>query len=412
MTVQDFINNRNKYKIDHTYQRPNDAWSTEDKQCLIDTILKGEPLPIFFMNYKSNEKIFYIVDGQQRLTCIEQFYENKIKLNEKFSGKTLAGQTFNRENPLRDDDKTNFLSYELNFHIMEDYDDERVRLIFSRLQRGKPLSLGERLNAKPGSIVELMRDLAKHSFIEKSTGVAKNRYGVFPDTARILFYEKFGAKQCGSNELYSFFDDYKDLDKKCKEYKNAISILNFLEKCFPPNPGNYQYLEKHAWVLAVYTMIRDLKLSYSLIDKEQIIQNFIIDFHSKVYSEDFRKSKVNYQRFYDNVRGGWSEKIVALRRDILIKEFLSKNNLAELDDKRQISDEEKISIFATTKNCELCNIGFKDYKDAEYHHIERYADGGKTTTDNIMILCSKCHDTIHGKSEIIIPTEEEVEEIE
>ena len=137
------------------------------------------------------------------------------------------------------------------------------------------------------------------------------------------FYEKYGAKQCGSNELYTFFDDYKDLDKKSKEFKNAISVLNYLEKCFPPIPGNYQYLEKHAWVLAVYTMIRDLKLSYSLTDKEQVIKSFIVDFHSKVYSEDFRKSRVNYQRFYNNVRGGWSEKIISLRREILIHEFFT-----------------------------------------------------------------------------------------
>lgn len=56
---------------------------------------------------------------------------------------------------------------------MEDYDDERVRLIFSRLQRGKPLALGERLNAEPGTIVECMRELAHHPFMSKSIGVAK-----------------------------------------------------------------------------------------------------------------------------------------------------------------------------------------------------------------------------------------------
>ena len=412
MTIQQFINNRNKYKVDFTYQRPDNAWSKEDKQCLIDTILKGEPLPIFFMNYNSDEKIFYIVDGQQRLSCISQFYDNELKLSEKFSGKSRDGKTFNGINALEDDDKNDFLNYNINFHVMEDYDDERVRLIFSRLQRGKPLALGERLNAEPGTIVDCMRELAKHPFMSESIGVAKNRYGIYPDSARILFYEKFGAKQCGSQELYNFFDNFKNLDKKSREFKNATTILNFLEKCFPAKPGNYKHLEKHAWVLAVYTMVRELKLSYSLIDQEEKIRKFIIDFHSKIYNEDFRKSKPNYQRFYDNVRGGWSEKIIALRRDILIKEFLAKFPIAELDDKRQISDEEKIAIFATRKTCALCNCDFKDYKDAEYHHKERYADGGKSTIENIMILCTKCHDRIHGNSELEIPSEEEITEVD
>ncbi len=401
MKIQDYINNRNKYVVDTTYQRQAGAWSKEDMQCLIDTILRGEPMPIFFLNLKTSENKYYIVDGQQRLYCISQFYDNNLKLNPKFSGKERDGQTFNGTNPLSDEDKATFLNYDLRFHILEDYDDERVRLIFSRLQRGKPLSLGERLNAMPGSIVEIMRDLAQHPFISKSIGISKNNYGSYPDVARILFYEKYRGKDSSTEELYKFFGEFCDLNKKSVEYKEALSVLNILEKCFPATPGDYKYLEKHAWVIAVYTMVRDLKLCYSLNGRESDIRQFVENFHSHVYDEDFRKSKSNYQRFYDNVRGGWSEKIITLRRDILIKEFLDKYNLAEKDVRRQISDKEKIAVFGRSKcQCQMCGRHFKDYKEAEYHHIERYVDGGKTDLSNIMLLCSQCHDKIHGKVEL------------
>jgi len=414
-TIQKFINDTNKYKVDHTYQRPVDAWSKLDKQCLIDTILKGEPLPIFFMNYKSDEEKFYIVDGQQRLHCIQQFYDNELTLNKKFSGQENHGLTFNGEKALSDNQKDAFLNYNLTFHIMEDYDDERVRLIFSRLQRGKPLQLGERLNAKPGDIVECMRDIANHNFMKYSIGISQNRYGVYPDAARILFYEMYGCKQMGSNELYNFFDQHKDLNKNTREYKNAISVLNFLEKCFPKEPGSYKYLEKHAWVIAVYTMVRELKIGYSLHEQEENIKKFIKSFHPKVYDESFRTSKANYQRFYDNVRGGWSEKILTIRKRILIDEFLSKHDLSELDDRRQINDEEKITAFGKANGkCEYpnCEIEFKDYKEAEYHHKEMYAKGGKSELENIMVLCTNCHDKIHGKEHVEMELEEEYEEIE
>jgi hypothetical protein len=412
MKIQDFINNRHKYKVDRTYQRPADAWSKEDNQCLIDTILRSEPMPIFFINLNSSENIYYIVDGQQRLNAIKEFYDNKRKLNKKFSGKENHGKTFNGENPIFDDQRTTFLNYNLNFHILEDYDDERIRMIFSRLQRGKPLQIGERLNAQPGEIVNRMREIANHSFMSKSTGIYKGRYGVYPDAARILFYEKHGAKQCGSKELFDFFDSNQDMSKNDKDYKNVLSILNFLCLCFPPNPGDYKYLEKHAWVLAVYTMIRELKINYSLSSQEKNIQKYIESFHSKVYSEDFRSSHQNYQRFYDNVRGGWAEKIIALRRDILIKDFLNKNKLAELSDRRQISDEEKISAYAKTPYCIMCKKEFKDYKDAEYHHIELYSKGGASELNNISVLCPKCHNKIHGKGEIVLPPEEDIMEDE
>lgn len=408
--IQDFINNRHKYKVDLTYQRPAGAWSTQDNQCLIDSLLKGEPVPLFFINEKTDEGFFYVVDGQQRLHAIKLFYDNKLKLNGKFSGEENHGKTFNGENPISDDQRETFLNYTLKFHMLEDYDDERIRLIFSRLQRGKQLTLGERLNANPGNIVLSMREIAKHPFMGKSVGISKERYGAFPDAARILFYEKYGQKDCGTPAIYSFFDNNSSLSKESKEYRNALKILNFLRKCFPDE--NYQFLSKHAWVFAVYTMIRELSLSYSLIGKEETIRKFIENFHNKVYSEDRRQSNPTYQRFYDNVRGGWSEKIIALRRNLLIREFLDKHELEELDEKRQISDEEKIATFEKHPNCELCNKSFKDYKEPEYHHRVRHVDGGKSEIGNIVVLCDKCHDRIHGKEKIELPTEDEIEENE
>ncbi len=410
MKIQDYITSGHKYKIDYTYQRPKGIWSTEDNACLIDTILRDEPIPLIFLNCNSEENVFYIIDGQQRLNAIKKFYDNKLKLNKKFSGQSRHGQTFSGSSQISDGDRERFLNYQLKTHIVEDYDDERVRLIFSRLQRGKPLQLGERLNAKAGNIVVLMRKIAQHPFMLKSIGVTKTRYGTYADAARVLFYEKHGTRLMGSNELFKFFDENKDMAENSKEFKKTVSILNFLVKCFPTEPGNYKHLEKHAWVLSVYTMVRDLSLLYSLQGKEKGISKFIFDFHSKVYNEMFRSSKTDYQRFYDNVRGGWSEKIILLRKKILINNFLKSTDLVELDDRRQISDEEKISVFAQRQSCEICGCDFKDYKEAEYHHIERYTDGGKTEIDNTSILCAKCHDELHGKGEIVLPSEDEKEE--
>lgn len=406
--IQDFINNRHKYKVDLTYQRPEGAWSKQDNQCLIDSILRGEPIPMFFINEKTDEKSYYIVDGQQRLQAIKLFHDNQLKLNQKFSGEENHGKTFNGENPISDEQREKFLNYTLNFHILEDYDDERIRLIFSRLQRGKPLTLGERLNAMPGNIVLCMRELSKHPFMSKALGISQERYGVFPDAARILFYEKHGQRDSGTPAIMSFFEVNSTFSNDSKEFSNAIKTLNFLRKCFPED--SYQYLSKHAWVFSVYTMVRDLSLSYSLTGKESVIRNFIEDFHNKVYSEDWRRSNPTYQRFYDNVRGGWSEKIIALRRDLLIKEFLEKFPIEDLDEARQISDEEKIAAYEKHSKCELCKCSFKDYKEPEYHHKTRYIDGGKSELNNIMVICSKCHNRIHGKEKIELPNEDEITE--
>lgn len=404
-TIAKFLEEEHKYDVDFNYQRPADAWSKEDKQCFIDTILRGEPIPIFFINEQTSTGKSFIVDGQQRLGVIKEFRKGDLTLNKKFSGKDLHGATYKT---LNDDLRDKFLSYSLSFKIMEDYDDERVRLIFSRLQRGKPLQLGERLNAMPGKIVTVMREIAKMPFMECSIAVPQNRYGAYPDSVRILFYEMFGPKQCGSEQLYDFMDKHKDIDFNNSAFKKVKTNLNFLRQCFPED--NYHYLEKHAWVLTVYSMISELKKYYSLIGREEEIRNFVQAFHGKVYSEDHRNSTPSYQKFYDNVRGGWSEKIIAIRKKIILEEFHKKVKLEELDDKRQISDEEKIAIFSNNPNCTACGYKFKDHKEPEYHHIKRFADGGKTELNNIMVLCASCHDKAHGKEQIVMPSESDYTE--
>src|SRR3989344_2121670 len=356
-TIQDYVNNRHKYKEDLDYQRTEGAWSREDEQCLIDTILRNEPMPLFFFNLKTKEGVYYVVDVQQRLGAIARFYDNKFSLNSKFSGEDNHGKNFNGNNPISDQQRENFLGYHLNFKIMEDYDDEKIRTIFSRLQRGKPLTLDEHLNAMPGTVVISMREIAKHPFMADSIGISKERYGNFPDAARILFYETLGARDSGTPALTRFF--------------------------------------------AVYTMVSELDKRYGLYGKEQLISDFLQTFHGNVYMEDMRMSNHNYQRFYDNVRGGWSERIISFRRDTLIQEFIKKHQIQELDLRRQINEQKKIEVFTKAgRKCEDCGKDFKDHSEPEYHHVKLYASGGVSDTENIKALCNTCHTRYRGKEEM------------
>lgn len=395
MKISEFILNEDKYKIDDTYQRPNNVWSYKDKQCLIDTIMRGEPVPVFFLNYITKEDVYYIVDGQQRLNCIKEFCNNKFSLSKEFSENNLDGKKFE---DLSIKEREIFQNYNLNFKIMKDYDDERIRMIFSRLQRGKPLGIGEKLNAKPGKIVNTMRELAKHEFITKSIGVNKQRYHTYEDVSRMIFYEKYGTKDCGTNALNEMFDKYKDdITIESKTYKKIQNVLNYLVKCFPAEPGNYQFLSKHTWVVTVYAVISDLRDTYAINGREADINKFIEGFHSKVYCEDWRMSDIKLQRFYDNVRGGWAERLNENRKNTMKEYMINELQLKKLDENRQISEEDKITAYGIVDGyCEKCGKKFKDYKEAQYHHIELYSNGGLTQLDNIMVLCKKCHDNIHS----------------
>lgn len=80
-----------------------------------------------------------------------------------------------------------------------------------------------------------------------------------------------------------------------------------------------------------------------------------------------------------------------------MKEYMIEElQLKELDENRQISEEEKIAAYNRANMCcEKCGKPFKDYKEAEYHHVDLYCEGGSTSLENIMVLCTECHDEIH-----------------
>lgn len=411
MKISEYILNLDKYKVDETYQRPADVWSPKDKQCFIDTIMRGEPIPILFLSYITSDDVYYIVDGQQRLKCIIDYYNNKFTLSSEFSDSSLDGKKF--EN-LTTKEREKFQGYDLKVKIMKDYDDERVRMIFSRLQRGKPLGMGEKLNAKPGKIVNVMREIAKHDFIAKSIGINKQRYHAYEDVARIMFYEKYGSKECSTGPLNELFDKYKDdITLNGKLYKKVQNVLNYLLRCFPAEPGNYQFLSKHAWVLTVYSVISDLRDTHALNGREKDIAKFIENFHTRVYSEDWRTSDIKLQRFYDNARGGWAERLIENRKNTMKEYMIEELKLVELDDNRQITEEEKIAAYGRANQCcEKCGYKFKDYKEAEYHHINLYSDGGSTSLDNIQVLCIDCHDDVHRTTVKSTEINEDIQEDE
>lgn len=72
--------------VNRQYQRKL-VWSLKEKQKLIDSILKGYPIPLIIFATKTTEngkKLYEIIDGMQRLNAVFSFIENTYSLEEKF----------------------------------------------------------------------------------------------------------------------------------------------------------------------------------------------------------------------------------------------------------------------------------------------------------------------------------------
>ena len=78
ITIKQLLDKR-KYPVDLDYQREPGAWSREDEQYFIDSLLRRISIPKIYLHKKRNR--FWIIDGQQRVETIRQFIvEKKIKV--------------------------------------------------------------------------------------------------------------------------------------------------------------------------------------------------------------------------------------------------------------------------------------------------------------------------------------------
>lgn len=82
-----------------------------------------------------------------------------------------------------------------------------------------------------------------------------------------------------------------------------------------------------------------------------------------------------------------------LRYEIILKYFLKQNKVKSLDEKRFFSLQQRRLIFRRDKGkCKICkkNLSFGK-SNTQFHHLDKYREGGKTLLENGVLVCKKCH---------------------
>lgn len=114
------------------YQR-NKVWNLNAKSYLIDTILRGYPIPQIFIRQQidisTRKTIREVIDGQQRITALIEYYDNLFKI-QKSHNKEFGALSYSE---LPDIEKENFLNYNISFEIVKLKDDSKIYEMFARL---------------------------------------------------------------------------------------------------------------------------------------------------------------------------------------------------------------------------------------------------------------------------------------
>jgi hypothetical protein len=401
--ISTFCLHRERYPIDQTYQREEGTWETSDEQYLIDTILRGFAMPPIFLHEKGDEE--FIVDGQQRLNSIWKFKDGKgdpskaTELGEEYSEDIIKANNGKKKySELTKDFQDIFDGYPIPVIYLRDYNDEEIRNLFRRLQHGKPLNVGEILNAHAGKIVLTMRTLAEHKFFKDIIAMKPKRYKYRHISAILMYLEKESIEDISPSYLYEFFEKNPNLDTNSNVYSEVVKVLNYLVQTLGKRTGE---LHKTSWIVTLYLVTAYLMRNYVMHTQQDNLKAFLTDFYQKVVNSSTFQDKELIDFNLAVSRGTTSQANIKLRYEIMLKRFLNQYNPALLDENRLFTHDQKLAIFhRDNEQCQVCKktLTFGD-PETHYHHKDPYIEGGKTEVEMGLLVCRDCHlNKIHGKS--------------
>lgn len=146
------------------FQR-NPVWVTKQKAFLIDTILRGYPVPELYIQAAADERgeeRHIVVDGQQRIRACLEFAEGQFSLDAEDSPE-WAGFVFE---DLSVDEKKRFFGYKFVARLLPGMSEEELRAIFGRLNRNVVALNAQELRHATywGPFIKLMEELSAGAF--------------------------------------------------------------------------------------------------------------------------------------------------------------------------------------------------------------------------------------------------------
>jgi hypothetical protein len=221
----------NIIKLDPDFQRESNVWNPKQKSELIESILIGIPLPIFYVKQDKKGNLI-LIDGRQRLSTIFDYMDNKfslsgLKILSKFNGFLFKGKDEDDDKSLKSIYRGKIEDVNLTLHIIKEPTPEKLTYdLFDRVNRG-----GTRLNNQEmrnaiyqGSSTLFLKTLSKLDSFKNVTETIspsrmKDRYLILRFVAFYLWRKKITVDLNNKNTL-DYKSDLEDFLAKTMDYLN------------------------------------------------------------------------------------------------------------------------------------------------------------------------------------------------
>jgi len=266
------------------FQR-NPVWTDKQKSFLMDTMLNGYPIPEIYMQdiiNEKGEKMYVVVDGQQRITACLDFIYGKFSIDSKDSP-SFGDLTFD---DLSGDQKKLIYGYQFVIRVLPAVSDIEIREIFQRLNRNNVALNTQELRQATywGQFIETMNKLADKEIWQKldvftSNDIKRMLDVEFVSELSIAVLQGVQNKKLTLDKYYELYEnEFPERDKLIETFDFVLrEIINIL-----PNIGNTRWSKKTDFY-TLFVLLAKYKSIFPLAEtKRKIAREILEDFATEI----------------------------------------------------------------------------------------------------------------------------------
>lgn len=311
---------RNRYDLQPDFQR-GPVWDTKMEQKLLDTILNKWDIPKIYLNVQDSDS-YEVVDGQQRLTAVHKFYDNEIPLSEDLTPE--YGGLFYTDLPTIVQDI--FDDYEIDLVLLNEASDEDIRELFARLQLGKALNTGEKLNARVGSMRDFAKTLSEKEFFTDKVALRNTRFSHLSICGQLCILGIKGPDNHKFNDISNLFTSSVNFDPASEYAMRIEKVVSLLSKIFP---DDFSIFSNRASITTIFSLLIDLdKAKYDFTEaNRKLIRDFYVSFNDQLkgaVEKGAESDDVELIVYQSKVtQGADNSTSIRLRKSILTKRLIA-----------------------------------------------------------------------------------------
>lgn len=296
-SINDFLSwdDNGELELSPKFQR-NKVWNLNVKSYLIDSIIRGMPIPPVFITQKidlsTRKTLREVIDGQQRLTSIKEFKNNEFTIskthNEKYSNIKFED--------LPEDIKIAFLEYEIPVEIIKTEKDAVIYDIFARLNTNNiSLNKQELRNSKYwGEFKVIINKLAfqyKEDFEDIKT-FTDAQFSRMLDAEFIVMLMRLVLNGITTDNATSIDSTYKkydsNFDEKDEYLEKFYFCMNYIFSILKNN--SFSFFNKKVPFYTLFAAIYHIKFNLNdiepinniTLDEPVKLKNLLYEIESKI----------------------------------------------------------------------------------------------------------------------------------